>query len=208
MPTVNLHFKSVGNLALPSRGRKRYWDETTSGLHVLATATGRIYKVRFQRANGTKIDYRIGKVSEMALSDARDKADKILKEAAKAEPGDDPQFKKLKARSKDETFGVLAEKCMESLSLRPSTRKNWDGLLRNYLTPRFANVNAANIDRRMIREFIEKISKTKPVQAARVFEVMRRIFSWGVENEILRGTPFVNLKKPERVQAADALAGC
>lgn len=204
MPSVTLHHKTVANLERPRKGRTRYWDDTLAGFHVLATPTERIYKARFQRPNGTKIDYRIGRVEDWSLSDAREKADKVIKEAKKAEPGDDPQFKKLKAKSKDETFGVLAAACLESLSLRPSTAKNWGGIVKNYLVPRFGTMNTGEIDRRMIRDFTEKLGKTKPVQAARAFEVLRRIFSWGVETERLRGTPFVNLKKPEKVMAADS----
>ena len=171
MPTVTLHHKSVGNLEQPKKGRIRYWDDTLAGLHVLATPTERIYKARFQRPNGTKIDFRIGRVEDWSLSDARDKADKVIKAANNAEPGDDPQFKKLKAKSKDETFAVLADTCLESLSLRPSTEKNWGGIVKNYLVPRFGNMNTAEIDRRMIRDFTEKLGKTKPVQAARAFEM-------------------------------------
>ncbi len=204
MPTVTLHHKNVGNLKQPVKGRIRHWDDAMPGLHVLATPTDLIYKARFQRPNGTKIDFRIGRVEDWSLSAARDKADKVIKAAKSAEPGDDPQFKKLKAKTKDETFGVLARACLESLSLRPSTAKNWGGIVKNYLVPRFGNMNTAEIDRRMIRDFTEKMGKTKPVQAARAFEVLRRIFSWGVETERLRGTPFVNLKKPEKVMAADS----
>lgn len=206
MPSATFHPRTVGNFELPSKskGRIRYWDTTTTGLHILATPTERIYKARFHRANGSKIDYRIGRVEDWALSAARLKAEKII-EAAKLTPDDDPQSKKLKARSKEETFGVLAEKCMESLSLRPTTVKNWGGIVKNHLVPRFGNMDAAKIDRKMIRDFTEKMGKSMPVQAARAFEVMRRIFSWAVEHEHLHGTPFAGLKKPPKVQEADSL---
>ena len=110
---------------------------------VLATPTGRVYKARFQRPDGTKIDFRIGLVEDWSLSKAREQAEKCV-EAAKT--GDDPQVRKRKAKSKEETFGVLAEKCMKSLSLRPNTRKNWNGLVKNYLIPKFGNIDAASID--------------------------------------------------------------
>ena len=105
----------------------------------------------------------------------------------------------------DLTFATLADSCLASLSLRPTTARQWRGLVKNHLAPRFGRLKPAEIERKAIRDFIEKLGQGTPVLAARAFEVMRRIFSWAMEHEEIKGSPFVGLRKPEKVQDADSV---
>lgn len=52
------------------------------------------------------------------------------------------------------------------------------------------------ITRRDVRAFVEAIAYERPYWANRVFELLRRVFSWAVENELLAASPCVGLKKP------------
>ena len=151
------------------------------------------------------MDFTIGSVEDVSLGNARKKAAEVRDEAKTARPGLDPQAEKVRARARvDVTFGVLADRCMAALSLRPNTERQWKGIIKNHLIPKFGNMGPGAIERKTIREFIRTLGQNKPVLAARAFEVMRRVFSWGVAEEEIHGSPFVGLKKPERVMAADS----
>jgi len=202
-----LHPRTVGSTPLPASGYTRTWDTVERGLHVVTTAKGaRVFRVRYRLADNRRVDYLIGNVKDIGLTKAREKAHDLTEEARVAKEGEHPQAVKIRERGRvDLTFGALADQCLASLALRPSTLMNWTGIHKNHLRPRFGRISAADIDRRMIREFTEKMGKATPVQAARAFEVMRRVYAWGVETERLRGTPFVNLRKPPKVQEADSL---
>jgi len=201
-----LHHRTVGTLPLPASGYTRTWDSTVKGLHVVATSKGaRVYRVRYRLPDDRRADFVIGNVSEIGLTAAREKARELIEEAKTAKTGEDPQTQKVKERTRSDTFESLAESCLDSLSLRPTTERQWRGLVANHLIPRFGNLRPEEIERRDIRAFIEKLGRRTPVLAARTFEVMRRVFSWAVEHEEIKGSPFVGLKKPEKVAEADGL---
>src|SRR5688500_11237462 len=45
---------------------------------------------------------------------------------------------------------------------------------------------------------VEKIAKRSAYTANRSFEVLRRVFSWAVEQDVIGASPFVGLKLPAR----------
>jgi integrase len=201
---VTLHPRSVGALPIPAHGYYRTWDTVKEGLHVVVTSRGaRVYRVRYRLPDNRRVDYVIGSVEDVGLAKAREKAEQVTEDAKTAKPGQDPQRVKVRAR-KDESFGMLADRCLDSLPLRPNTKRQWTGILKNHLRPRFGALKPADIERKAIREFIGTLGRKKPVLAARAYELMRRVFSWGVKQDAITGSPFVGLEKPEMVAHADA----
>lgn len=204
---TTLHPRTVGAIPIPPSGYTRTWDSVAQGLHVVATSRGaRVFRVRYRLPDNRRVDFVLGNVEDVSLAKARERARELIEESRVAKTGEDPQRMKVRERSRTEaTFEAVANQCLDSLSLRPTTARQWRGLVANHLVPRFGKLKPEDIERRDIRAFVETLGKSTPVLAARVFEVMRRIYSWGVEHEVLRGTPFVGLRKPAKVQEADNL---
>src|SRR5437764_248922 len=78
--------------------------------------------------------------------------------------------------------------------------------------PGFGRRKAHLITRTELRAELNKIkSRPAPVEANRTFEVIRRLFNWAIEEEIVAETPAANLSKPaeesprERSLTADEL---
>jgi integrase len=70
-------------------------------------------------------------------------------------------------------------------------------ILNKYVLPRWGKRDIAGITRTDVRDLLERIvTKGKPVMANRTFEVIRLLFNWCVETEILPASPMANLKKP------------
>lgn len=201
---VALHPRTIKTLPAPDTGRIEYWDTGCEGLVLRVTARGaRSYSVRY-RFDGKQQRYSLGRAEKVALTDARDGARKAL---TKVSHGEDPQAAKIEKRREAQrahTFGELADEYMAAAILRPNTRRQWKGIIERRLKPAFGKRRPGEILRPEIRDFVRDVSEDVPVLAARCFEVMRRVFSWAVSEEKLPASPFVALKKPDKVQKADA----
>ncbi len=125
-------------------------------------------------------------------------------------------------RDEKTTIRALAPACLEDLTLRPSTRKEWTRLADSEIVKAFGGRQAADLTRAEIREWCESIrdgerswrddgGRAAPYTANRAFELLRRIYSWAVGRDLIPGTPFAGLEKPseevesERVLSRDEL---
>jgi integrase len=115
------------------------------------------------------------------------------------------------------TLGSLCErflcegKSKDNLPLRPSTLYNWRNIVKAEIAPALGGRAPEEITRRDVRAFVEAIAEQRPYWANRVFELLRRVFSWAVEHELLTASPCVGLKKPggekprDRVLSSDEI---
>jgi integrase len=128
----------------------------------------------------------------LGLADARKEASKVLRDAAL---GKDPASSVKAARLAD-TFGELAEQYMDRHAKvhKRSWREDRRALDRDIL-PRFKNLKAKDVRRADILALIDTIvERGAPVLANRTLEMVRRIFNWGIEKEIVEANPCVAIK--------------
>jgi integrase len=98
---------------------------------------------------------------------------------------------------------------VEALPLRPKTSKEWSRLAHAEIIPAFGKRQARDVTRAEIRLWAERVARRSPYTANRAFEVLRRVFSWSVERDVIGASPFVGLKLPakehrnERVLSTD-----
>jgi integrase len=105
---------------------------------------------------------------------------------------------------KRKSVEALAETCVAALPLRPKTVKEWTRLVRTEIIPAFGDRQASELTRVETRSWADAIAKRPaPYTANRAFEVLRRVYSWSVENDLLPATPFVALKRPAQGEASD-----
>lgn len=211
--------KTITLLPIPESGQRDYWDEDgpVPGFHVRVSSKGRrTFALMYRTHAGKKRRQTIGLVGVLSLADARDQAKAILADVTK---GGDPQADKMKARRKSGTFAALAERFLsDGPALRPATRAGWERYVRIEIIPALGPKPPAEITRADLRAFVRAIAQRAPVSANRAFEVVRRIYSWAVAEEILDASPCVGLQrsmldsgilakeKPrQRVYAADEL---
>jgi integrase len=197
---------------LPARGDTRvdYVDEILPGFGLRVSPTGtRAFTVTYSQ-NGKVRRYTIGRTPPLSLADARDIARRIQADAVK---GADPQAEKIAARKKLSqgmlSFGELCErflseaKTRDNLPLRPTTLYNWRNIVKAEILPALGGWAPEDITRRDVRDLVEGLAEEHPYWANRVFEVIRRVFSWALEKELLAASPCVGLKKPGGEKARD-----
>jgi len=129
----------------------------------------------------------LGTYPTLTLADARDEARTDLRAAAK---GRDPASER-KAERQAETFGELAEDYIERYAKK--RKRSWfkdRQALDRDLLPRFRHRKAEGIKRREVITLLEEIAdRGAPVGSNRTLEIIRRIYNWGITQEIVTENP-------------------
>lgn len=187
--------RSLEAIKPPATGRTEHWDEDVSGLGLRVSSSGRKTWVLMYRVRGDKRLRRatLGTYPTLTLVDAREQAHTDLRAAAQ---GKDPSTERM-AERQAETFGELAEDYMERYAkkYKRSWFKDRQHLDRDLL-PRFKHRKAASIGRREVITLLEEIAdRGAPVGSNRTLEIIRRIYNWGIEQEIVVINPCQRIKK-------------
>jgi integrase len=137
-------------------------------------------------------------VCVLSLADAREQARQIL---ARAAMGGDPQGEKVEARKRRQGSLSLDELGQRFLRdnetrLRPNTRRQWRGILDREIVPALGSLAPEKVTRGHVRDFARKIAHDRPYMANRTFELVRRIFTWAVGEDLVTASPCVGLHKP------------
>ncbi len=204
MPRVEMTARFVKDVKPPDSGRIEYWDTKLTGLglrvsELVPTEDGppkggrKTWPVMY-RHKGRQRRYKLGTYPVLSLADARDDAKAVLRAVTH---GEDPAAERH-AEHESPTFGYLASEYMEHHAKvkKKSWRKDQRALDREVL-PRFKHRRADNIPRREIIAMLRDIRDGgAPIGANRVLEIVRRIYSWGVGQEIISHNPCSGIEKP------------
>ncbi len=184
----------IKSIKPPKSGRAEYWDALLKGFGLRVTQAGRkTWFVRY-RHHGRLLRYTVGTCPPLELADARERADDILRAAAK---GRNPQAEK-RAERLAETFRELADEYLKEYAkkLKRSWRKDELAIERDLL-PAFGDRTAKDIKRQDVKRLLKSIvERGAPIQANRTLEILRKMFNWAVAEEIVEANPCAMIAKP------------
>jgi integrase len=207
---INFTDRTLKAIKAPPKPKQvDYFDQSLPGFGLRVSYNGRKSWIALYRCNGVKGRLTIGRYDVLPLAEAREKARDALKAAA---TGDDPSLKKGEDREAP-TFKQLSERYIEKYAKpKKVTWEKDERLLNNNLVPALGRKKAHLVTRRDLRTELNKVAdRPAPVEANRTFEVVRKMYNWAVEEEILNENPAANLPKPseekprERSLTADEL---
>jgi integrase len=194
---------------LPPPKQVDYFDESLPGFGLRISYGGRKTWIVLYRCNGIKGRLTIGRADIIPLADARAQARDAMSAAAK---GQDPAIQNRRDREAP-SFKQLAERYIEEYAKRK--KRSWQKdrrLLDRNLVPALGRKKANLITRADLRDALDDIrNRPAPIEANRTFEVVRRLFNWAMEKEILEDSPAAKLSRPadetarERTLTADEL---
>jgi integrase len=168
----------------PRAERFLIWDSKQNGLALQIRPNGqRAWKVIYNVRGRTRW-FHLGAGNAIGIKEARELARDIMYAVAK---GEDPQAEK-RARRSAGTFAELAQNYLEQYAKRHN--KSWrqaDALVRRYLLPSWAKLDAKAINRSDVRLTIGRIAA--PVLANQVLAAASAIFSWAVKQEVIAVNP-------------------
>ena len=207
-----IHFtdRTLRALKPPPRPKQvDFWDDALPGFGLRVSYNGRKSWVVLYRCNGVKSRLTLGRFDTIPLADARDQARAALRDAT---AGVDPSAKKERDREAP-TFKRLADRYIEEYAKpRKRTWQNDRRLLDNNLIPALGRRKAHLITRAELRAEMTAIkNRPAPIEANRTYEVVRKLYNWAIDEEILTESPAFKLAKPanemrrERTLTADEL---
>jgi integrase len=185
---------------IPGR-RVEYFDADLPGLALRVTASGvKTWSVLY-RHRGRVRRLTLGTVKVLSLASARERA---RAELLKARDGADPAADKRQARAA-ETIAELVTAYIEQYAKRK--KRSWredDRMLRAEVLPAWKARAIADITRRDVRVLLEAIAERgAPIMANRVLAVIRKMFNFAIDQELVAGNPAARLGRPGTEQSRD-----
>jgi integrase len=197
MAKLNLTAKTIEALK-PTGSRMDYFDTDVPGLCLRITPNGvKSWSVMY-RSGKVLRRLTIGTYPETSLKTAREEATDHRRAAQK---GKDPAAEKKVARLAD-TFEELAVDYMERHAKKhKGSWKEDQRMLDAYLLPRFKHVRASDVSRAQVRLALQQISdKNGGVQANRVLSLIRKIYNWGMDEDLVTANPCIKIGRPSSEQ--------
>lgn len=184
--------------------RYEVWD-TEPGFGLRIAPSGRKSFVYLYRFEGKPRRLTLGAYPRMSLADAREQ---VAIAAKKVDKDIDPGKEKVQSRKglRDaESFEVLARQWVDRWA-KPN-RKSWKEAERQLeldAIPAWGKRKAYDIKRRDVIDLIEGIvDRGSPVMANRTLQLVKQVFTFGVQRGIVDASPAVAIDKPAKETRRD-----
>ncbi|MFG0723399.1 tyrosine-type recombinase/integrase [Pseudomonas sp. GLN_6] len=181
----------------PKKGRTEYLDPPTSGHGTFGVRVNKTCKsfIWLYSFHGAARRLTIGQYPDLSLAEARAKA---AQAAELLKQGIDPGQKKIVELVEYRTSPTFEEAVVSYLEWAATNKKSWredERMLRSEFVPHLGRTKIGDVRRKQVVALLDEKAKTAPVQANRMLAVIRKMFNFCVEREILDATPLVQIKK-------------
>ena len=137
----------------------------------------------------------LGTYPDLSLAEARAKAAQAVELLRQ---GVDPGQKKIVELVEYRSSPTFEEAVVSYLEWAEKNKKSWredERMLRTEFVPHLGRTKIGDVTRKQVMALLDHKAKTAPVQANRLLAVIRKMFNFCVEREILDATPLVQIKK-------------
>jgi integrase len=204
---INFTKEKIKAIKAPCTGRKYVYDTEVPNLCVCVTEKGTKTYYRYGRVHGQPQRYKIGKVEDLTIKQARDECRRLNGEIATRQNPMDAR-RKLRAEM---TIGQLFNWVLEHHS-KP-TKRTWkrDKFEYDSKVSHWANRRISTLTTPEIREHHNKLKESKGSYAAnKMREVLRLMYSIAVQNKWVDENPVdavprAETQERERFLSADEL---
>ena len=167
-----------------------FWDRDLIGFGVrVYPSGGKVYVAQARERTGKKLPkrVRVGRHDVLSADEARQRAALII---SRIRAGEEPLPLPLAARANGgPTVADLAARYLEEhvkVRLKPRTRENVRGVLRNHILPALGRVPVAAVERRHVVDLQQSLS-AYPVAANRTVKILSHMYrlgeGWGLAPE-------------------------
>jgi integrase len=193
MPTIRFTARTLEALKPTPNTQVDYFDASLPGYHIRISPGGRkTFGIMYRHAGRVR-RMTFGTLPPLLLADARERAKEELRKAAK---GEDPATQKAEDRKSD-TFEALAADYLERYAkLKKKSWKEDKRIIDNKLSPAIGNVTAKLITRAQIRELLDRIAITAPIEANRTLATVRKIYNWALSRDLVESNPCHGISAP------------
>lgn len=200
MPVIHITKTNVERLDKLTEGRVDYFDDVLRGFGVRVSPTVKTF-FTMRRVNGKLVRAKIDTADKVTAEQARKCAEGMLSDMGK---GHDPNAHKRKQvrlaedKAKEITVSKLCTEYVERHAKKFKRSWETDERILNFdVIPVWGKRRAADIVKRDVVLLLEKIvDRGSPVMANNTFAVIRKMFNFAVERDILPHTPCYGVKPP------------
>lgn len=210
MPRAKLtdKFLQSSKRIVPAAGQTDYWDQLTPGFGVRVSYGGRKSFQVLARINGKLQRFTLGAYPRLSLAEARDQAERMLKDAAK---GISPKDRELEERHKAQaqrrdSFGKVAAEFMDDHAKGLRTCDEMQRMLDRELLPAWSDRPIASITRAEVKALLRAKAQVAPIAANRLASLISKLFNWALDEEIVTASPAVRLKRTEEHERERSLS--
>jgi len=166
-------------------------DLTVPGFGVRIGKRERTYFLMHRDAERVQRRLTIGSAATMTLAEARRIASE--RREGKRETGRDPL-----------PFREAAERWLRQHPVSPKTREERRSMMDHDAIPAFGSRPVDAVTRREVIALVDEVvERGAPVQANRVFEMLRAFFNWCVSKDIIERSPCDGAKRPTREESRE-----
>ncbi len=206
MPRVNLTVKKLDSLK-PEAQRLDYWDDSLAGFGVRVTPKGEKTFCVMYRLGGKQRRMTLGEYPVLKVADARDRAKDALELVRRGVDPVEEQRRREEAevasRIEGFTFEALAKQFLEEHVKKLRSEYEVKRSLEEYLVPAFGKEKARELKRAAIRDFLDKMARTRPVMANRCLAYVRKMYNWGLSKDLVEYNPCAGIPRPGKEQERD-----
>jgi integrase len=188
---IDLTDAFIRNAPAPARTLEIF-DAACRGLTLRITKSGvRSFYFRY-RVEGRSERLLLGRYGDIALKDARSKADGMRRSVAS---GENPQRHRRTAGER--TFGRLMQRYLDEYARRHTKHADAsEAILNKHVSPYWGTKDYTRIRRADVIELLERIvGAGSPVMANRVQSLVSSIFNFAIDNDLMTMHPAFRLRK-------------
>jgi integrase len=200
MPKVRLTAAAVDKFRPPETGQIEYFDAhlPAFGLRISYSGTKAWFVTTRVERKLTRIT--LGRHPAMSLSDAREKARKVIEQA---KGGTDPrqaqaEEQRQKEKERRTTFGWVAGLFIErhvQRNLRPNTAREYRRILQGPDTAEWHSRPISSVTKPEVLDLLHRMeSRGVPAAANRALAYLSKFFNWCIEQDYLTASPTARVR--------------
>jgi integrase len=205
MARERLTDKRVAAMQPAAAGRREVFDTVKTGLSLRITQAGVKSWCVLYRFDGELRRHTLDHpYPRIGLAEARTLAGEVLELVAR---GRDPRkVRAERAVAAEQRAADTIAAVAEQFITRYASQRRWRELtrvLRRDVVPEWGGRPAAEITRREVIEFVERIAARAPIQGNRTLVVLKIFFGWALDRDIIASDPTARVRKPTKEYARE-----
>ncbi len=206
MPSNTINKLTDAKIRGLSRPKERaFLFEEGTGFGLRLEPSGTKSFVVWYRFNRKQDGVTLGRYPKLSLSDARAR---VIKIKQKLERGEDPRIEIKETQRANRNFYTVGDLCDEYIERHAKVKKkSWkedQRILEKDIIPIWNRRKASDIKRKDVIGLLDNIvERGAEIQANRTLAVIRRMFNFGIERDILEFSPCTAVKAPAKENIKD-----
>lgn len=196
---MRLTEKTIKALERPERGNRITYDDEVRGFGVRVTTGGHRAFILNYRTEGRERRLTIGSWPAWSATGARRRAKDLR---VLIDRGEDPLGEKQERRSAPTVANITAEYLERHASKKKTGHTDRLYIERDVL-PKWGSLKAKDIRRRDVIRLVETKAQTTPIAGNYLLSVIRTVFNWAVERELVETNPCWGVKPPAKKVSRD-----